>query len=131
MIGLASILLLASAGRIAGISGILSRLLPPYEDGAWRGEAWRGRAAFALGLVMAAPVAMMLGGADFPAPITSSPVVLVMAGLLVGFGATLGGGCTSGHGVCGLARLSARSAVAVVTFMTTGFLTLFLVRHIL
>lgn len=124
MIGLAAVGMMALEGRIAGISGIASRLLPPWPDG-----AWKGRLGFVLGLV-GAPLAVWLATGD--APLQSVPgnlPLMALAGLLVGFGAVLGHGCTSGHGVCGLARFSPRSLAAVLTFMATGFLTVALVRH--
>jgi uncharacterized membrane protein YedE/YeeE len=126
LIGLAAVLLMAAVGRIAGISGIVARLLPPYAD-----DGFAGRAAFVLGLV-AAPILAGLAGAEFAAPaIAANLPVLVLAGLLVGFGTVWGNGCTSGHGVCGLSRLSVRSLVATATFMAAAMATVYLVRHIL
>lgn len=116
LIGLASALLLILAGRIAGISGIVHGLMRPE-----RGEvAWR--AAFVVGLLGGGVLAAQLLPRAFPADLGDFPR-LAAAGLLVGFGAKLGSGCTSGHGVCGIGRLSARSLVATVTFITTGALT--------
>ena len=126
MIGLASVLLMAVKGRIAGISGIAVRLFPPYQD-----REWFGRAVFVAGLILAPLVFVLVTGTRAVVTIEATPVVLVAAGLLVGFGSVWGSGCTSGHGVCGLSRLSARSAVAVATFMTTAALTVFTVRHLL
>lgn len=124
MIGLSAVLLMAVKGRIAGVSGIVSRLLPPYEDG-----EFAGRLAFVAGLV-AAPLLVWLATGSFPAQTIEAGVpVLVVAGLLVGFGSVWGNGCTSGHGVCGLSRLSVRSLVATLTFMATAIVTLFIVRH--
>lgn len=126
LIGLASVLLLAVKGRIAGISGIAVRLFPPYEDG-----EWAGRAAFVAGLV-AAPALVALVTGVIPQPtISAGSITLIVAGLLVGIGSILGNGCTSGHGICGLSRLSLRSAVAVGTFMATAMITVFLARHVL
>lgn len=126
LIGLSAVLLMGVLGRIAGVSGIAVRMLPPYLDG----EA-RGRVAFVLGLV-AAPLAWAAATGGWPrVTIEAEAPVLLLGGLLVGFGAVWGAGCTSGHGVCGLARLSPRSAVAVGTFMATALLTVFLVRHVL
>ncbi|TBW56071.1 YeeE/YedE family protein [Marinobacter halodurans] len=124
IIGLAAVLLILINGRIAGISGILGGLLTPS-----RGEsAWR--AAFLLGMI-AAPL-LWLALAALPAiQIEASTPLLIVAGLLVGFGTRLGSGCTSGHGVCGLSRLSPRSLVATVLFMGAGFATVFVVRHVL
>jgi uncharacterized protein len=124
LIGLAATLLLWLNGRVAGVSGILNGVLfPQAGDTTWR-------VAFLLGLIAAGGLYMALvPGA--PSPRTEfSRVALIVAGFLVGFGARMGGGCTSGHGVCGLGRLSLRSFVAVLTFMTTAIATTFLVRHI-
>jgi uncharacterized membrane protein YedE/YeeE len=124
LIGIAAALLLHINGRIAGISGILGGLLqrPAAGDLAWR-------IAFALGLIVA-PLAWRLF-APLPAiEVASGVPLLVVAGLLVGFGSRLGSGCTSGHGVCGLSRLSPRSIVATLTFMGLGFATVFVVRHL-
>jgi hypothetical protein len=125
LIGIAASLLLLANGRIAGISGILgSALRPVCPDRSWR-------LLFLLGLPLGALLAWALGGRG-PAPeMAASAPVLVLAGLLVGLGTQLGSGCTSGHGVCGLARRSKRSLVATLTFMFTGAVTVFMVRHLL
>jgi uncharacterized protein len=124
LIGLSAVLLMAFKGRIAGVSGIAARLLPPYAD-----KEFSGRLAFVAGLV-AAPVLVWLTTGRFPAQsIEAGMPVLMLAGLLVGFGSVWGNGCTSGHGVCGLSRLSVRSLVATATFMATAVITVFLVRH--
>jgi len=126
LIGASAVLLLAVHGRIAGISGIAVRLLPPYAD-----RAFAGRLVFVLGLV-AAPLLVGLVTGAMPVPqIAATPTVLIFAGLLVGFGAVWGNGCTSGHGVCGLARLSPRSLVATGVFMTAAIATVFVIRHVL
>lgn len=126
LIGAAAVMLMAAKGRIAGVSGIAARLLPPRADG----EAG-GRLAFILGIV-AAPLAVLLAAGAAPVPtIEGSTALLAMAGLLVGFGAVWGNGCTSGHGVCGLSRLSVRSLVATLTFMATAMATVFVTRHLL
>jgi uncharacterized membrane protein YedE/YeeE len=125
LIGLSAVLLLGFAGRIAGISGIAVRLFPPYED-----KAFAGRLAFILGLI-AAPLLAQAAGIALKQTMPGSPAVLALAGLLVGFGSVWGSGCTSGHAVCGISRLSLRSIVATLTFMATGFLTVFVVRHLL
>jgi hypothetical protein len=121
LIGLAATLLLWSLGRIAGVSGILNGVLEQPLGRGWR-------IAFLAGLVAAAGTWFAISGArpraDFPLP------WLVAGGLLVGFGTRLGSGCTSGHGICGLARLSPRSLVAVLVFMGTGFATVFVLRHV-
>ena len=119
LIGVSSTLLLLFDGRIAGISGIVGGLR--------RGD-WAWRAAFIAGLVVAGGVAMHLLGQATPSP--ASDAELVVAGLLVGFGTRLGGGCTSGHGVCGMGRLSLRSLVAVLVFVATAMVTVLLARHV-
>ena len=123
LIGLASTLLLWFNGRVAGISGITKGILEPKT-----GEvAWR--VAFLVGLVAAAGIYMMLVPGSMPRQ-GYEPWMLIVAGLLVGFGTRMGNGCTSGHGVCGLGRRSGRSLVAVVTFMATAFITTYVVRHL-
>ncbi|MBB4368624.1 hypothetical protein GGD63_001403 [Bradyrhizobium sp. cir1] len=124
MIGAAAVLLMWATGRIAGVSGIAARLFPPYED-----REFAGRLAFVAGLVVA-PVLVRLVTGSLPAQtIAAGPVVLVVGGLLTGFGSVWGSGCTSGHGVCGLSRLSVRSLVATMTFMAAGMATVFVMRH--
>ena len=125
LIGLAAVILMLFNGRIAGISGILGRLFPPY-DGADPG----GAAAFIAGLIAAPFLYAAVTGAPFVQTVSSNAGLMAIAGLLVGFGASYGGGCTSGHGVCGISRLSLRSIVATAIFMTTGFITVFLMRHV-
>lgn len=124
LVGLAAAMFVLLNGRIAGISGILGGLLRPVRgDAAWR-------LAFVLGL-MAAPAAYLLF-ASLPRPqIDAGFGELVLAGLLVGVGTRYGSGCTSGHGVCGLSRLSPRSLVATLVFMAAGFATVFVIRHLL
>ena len=122
IIGGASALLLFKHRRIAGISGIAAGILPPWNaESGWR--LW-----FLIGLLISAPL-YRASGFIIPVKIDSSLLVLAIAGLLVGYGARLGGGCTSGHGVCGIARLSVRSIVATLVFMSTAGLTVYLVRH--
>ena len=122
LIGLAASLLIALNGRIAGISGLLAGAL---EGGEGRGE----KALFILGLLLA-PL-LWQGFAELPAvQLDSSAVLLGLGGLLVGFGSRYGAGCTSGHGVCGLARLSPRSLLATLCFMASGFVTVFILRHV-
>jgi uncharacterized protein len=126
LIGLSAVLLMAFEGRIAGISGIAGRLLPPYED-----AGFRSRLAFVIGLI-AAPLAYAFAtGEPVTQTVSSNVALMVAAGLLVGFGSVYGNGCTSGHGVCGLSRLSARSLVATIVFMATAFVTVFVTRHVL
>lgn len=124
LIGLAAAALILFNGRVAGICGILGGLLRPQRaDIAWR-------IAFIAGLV-AAPLLYRIWRPLPSVQIAAGPLVLVCAGLLVGFGTRLGSGCTSGHGVCGLSRLSPRSLVATAIFMAIGFATVFVVRHVL
>lgn len=124
LIGLAATLLMLLNGRIAGISGILGgAFAAPRGDMVWR-------IAFIAGLVAASVVAQ-LAGYGLPAIDMPSWPVIVIAGLLTGFGTRMGSGCTSGHGVCGIARLSPRSIVATCLFMAAGFATVFVVRHVL
>jgi uncharacterized membrane protein YedE/YeeE len=124
LIGLSAVLLMWATGRIAGVSGIAARLFPPYED-----RELAGRLAFVAGLV-AAPLLVRLVTGSLPAQtIAAATPVLVVAGLLTGYGAVWGSGCTSGHGVCGLSRLSVRSLVATITFMAAGVATVFVMRH--
>ena len=126
LIGLSSVMLMALKGRIAGVSGIAVRLFPPYED-----DEFAGRAAFIGGLIVAPLLVLLVTGQRPIQTIEAGGLLLAMAGLLVGFGSVWGNGCTSGHGVCGLSRLSVRSMVAVATFMTTAIFTVFVIRHIL
>lgn len=122
LIGLAAAGLLLFNGRIAGISGILGGLLSPARaDIAWR-------IAFVLGLLAAPTIWMM--AADAPEiNVDAGYPALAVAGLLVGIGTRYGSGCTSGHGVCGLSRLSPRSLVATLSFMAAGFVTVYIIRH--
>ncbi|WP_314960623.1 YeeE/YedE family protein [Bradyrhizobium cosmicum] len=124
LIGLSAVLLMWATGRIAGVSGIAARLFPPYED-----RQFAGRLAFVAGLT-AAPILVRIVTGSLPMQtIAAGTPVLIVAGLLTGFGAVWGSGCTSGHGVCGLSRLSVRSLVATLTFMATGIVTVFAMRH--
>jgi uncharacterized membrane protein YedE/YeeE len=124
LIGLAAAMFLLFNGRIAGISGILGGLLQwPTGDLAWR-------IAFLLGLV-GAPLVYGLFAPLPTVQVDAGAITLVAAGLLVGIGTRYGSGCTSGHGVCGLSRRSPRSLVATGAFMVAGFLTVFIVRHLI
>jgi uncharacterized membrane protein YedE/YeeE len=123
LIGLAAALFVFANGRIAGVSGVLGGLLSPRRgDVAWR-------LAFVLGLV-GAPLVYALVTALPVSRIDAGTGALVAAGLLVGVGTRVGSGCTSGHGVCGLSRLSPRSLVATLLFMGAGFATVFVLRHL-
>jgi len=123
LIGLAASMLMILTGRLAGVSGVLGGLLTPRPgDRAWR-------VAFIAGLI-AAPLLAALAGAPLPAPrMTSNMALIALAGLLVGFGTRIGNGCTSGHGVCGFARLSTRSITATLIFMITAIITVAIARH--
>jgi uncharacterized membrane protein YedE/YeeE len=122
LIGLATLILLFGLGRIAGVSGIIGGLLQkPDSDAAWRG-------AFVIGLPLGAfLMSQLMGGFQPHVPDRT----LIAAGLLVGFGTLMGGGCTSGHGICGLARLSPRSLAAVLVFMASAMVTVFITRHVI
>lgn len=127
LIGLAAVTLMAVNGRIAGIAGIASRLLPPFD----RDGETLGRALFLLGLIGGPAILLKMGVfVDVASPGIARPW-LILAGLLVGFGTVLGSGCTSGHGVCGLARLSPRSLLATLGFMAVAMTTVFVLRHVI
>lgn len=125
LIGLAAALLLLLNGRISGISGIVGGLLAPKSsDAGWR-------VVFIAGLLLGAFGYMLATGGAMPVRMQASMPVLVVAGLLVGFGTRFGSGCTSGHGLCGIARLSKRSIVASAVFFGVAMLTVFIVRHVI
>ena len=125
MLGLGASLLLLFSGKIAGISGILAYVIKPKhlfnQDAAWH-------ALFLIGLISAGTIYQLITALP-PTSILASNNTLIMAGLLVGFGSRMGSGCTSGHGICGLSRLSLRSMAATVSFMTAGFVTTYLTLH--
>jgi len=126
LIGLGASLFMLLNGRIAGISGMLKGLLPPSTvlDNSWR-------VAFVIGLVSAGlAYQALVPTRSLPAENTS-PIILVLGGLLVGFGTAMGSGCTSGHGVCGLSRFSLRSLIATVIFLSTGIVTVYVLRHLI
>lgn len=124
LIGLAAALLMAFHGRIAGMTVVLTGVIPPLADD------WQWRAAFLAGAV-AAPILYLYVGGDIPFSVPVSLPALAVGGFLVGVGVNFGNGCPSGHGICGLARFSPRSLVAVLTFMATAFVTVFVVRHVI
>ncbi|MGE4372076.1 MAG: YeeE/YedE family protein [Xanthobacter sp.] len=124
LIGLAAVLLMAFNGRIAGMTGILTGLIPPQApDRAWR-------AAFLIGAIAAPTLLLLIPGVSIHFESPTPTRWLVVGGLLVGMGVCFGSGCTSGHGVCGMARLSPRSIAATLTFMVTTALTVFIIRHV-
>ncbi len=128
MIGLAAVILMAAEGRVMGLSGIVSSLSAVFANTPKADQSWRF--VFMAGVV-AAPIlsTAMLG--DRPAfSLSAEPPLLIISGLIVGFGAVIGDGCTSGHGVCGLARLSGRSMAATAVFMTTAIATVFIANAI-
>ncbi len=125
LIGLASVALMAVAGRIMGATGILAGLLQPSNFADW---SWR--AVIVAGMI-AGPFVVMLFTGEMPAvQVPVSTTMLIIGGFIVGVGVTFGGGCTSGHGVCGMARVSPRSIVATITFMIATIITVYVVRHI-
>lgn len=123
LIGASAVALLYFLGRIAGISGIVWGAVSAQPDNAWR---W----LFLVGLVAGPLLYHTVSGVPYPVPSQMEWWYAVAGGLLVGFGVKLGSGCTSGHGVCGIGRLSVRSLVATVTFMATGFATVYVIRHV-
>lgn len=123
LIGLSAVLLMAFHGRIAGLSGVLGSLLPPVAND------WRWRAAFLAGAIIAPALYMAaFGRIEFSVPV--QPWALIIGGIVVGAGVTLGNGCPSGHGVCGIGRLSLRSMTATMTFMATALVTVYVIRHV-
>ena len=125
LIGLASAMLMYFRGRILGATGILAGFMSPESSSDW---AWR--VAIVLGMISGPLAGFALTGTMPAVDVPVGPASLVIGGVIVGVGATIGSGCTSGHGVCGMARLSPRSIVATLTFMATTFITVFVVRHL-
>lgn len=124
LIGISATLLMALHGRIAGMTGILAGLVPPVV------KDWGWRVAFLCGAILAPFVLIKFGG-TVPFAVPNSTLALIIGGLIVGIGVFFGSGCTSGHGVCGIARLSPRSITATLVFMIATFATVFLTRHVL
>ncbi len=124
LIGLSAVMLMALNGRIAGMTGILGGVLPPVASD------WPWRAAFLAGAI-APPLVLTLTGNPVGFDVPVGPASLVAGGLIVGLGVAYSSGCTSGHGVCGMARLSLRSIAATLTFMIAAFATVFVVRHVI
>lgn len=125
LIGLAATLLMAALGRVMGATGVLAGLLPPSSA---RDAGWR--AAVVAGMISGPVLVLLVTGTPISISVPVSTTFLIVGGLLVGLGVTFGGGCTSGHGVCGVARLSPRSIVATLTFMIFTAATVFAVRHV-
>lgn len=124
LIGLSAVMLMALHGRIAGLTGILSGIIPPMA------QDWAWRAAFLVGAIAAPLIVTGLAGPVIAFESTTPMPWLIAGGILVGFGAYIGSGCTSGHGVCGIARLSPRSIVATLIFMIATAVTVFVIRHV-
>ena len=124
LIGVSATLLMALHGRIAGMTGILAGILPPFA------RDWRWRAAFLAGAAVA-PAILLAAGGTIPFAVPVPVWAMALGGVVVGIGVQAGSGCTSGHGVCGIARLSPRSIVATVTFMATTGITVYIMRHVL
>ena len=127
LIGLSAVMLMATYGKIAGISGIIFRILPPVL----RKESIPVGMLFILGLLLAVPFWNLFFGDIERQAVSDNFFILGVSGLLVGFGSSYGNGCTSGHGVCGLSRGSIRSLIATFSFMFTGFLTVYIIRNVL
>lgn len=127
LIGLSAVVLMVAHGRIAGISGIVSRLLPPSTDKSGTSQGL----VFISGILISGPIWALVTDHALTQSVSNNGPLMIAAGLLVGFGSVLGNGCTSGHGVCGISRGSARSIVATITFMATGFVTVFVLRHVI
>lgn len=125
LIGLGAVLLMLGLGRILGATGVMSGLIfaESREEFSWR-------AMMVVGMILAPGLIYLVTGAMPALSVPVSPLMIVIGGVLVGLGASLGSGCTSGHGVCGLSRLSVRSMVAVPTFMATAAITVYLIRHV-
>lgn len=126
LIGTAAVMLMALRGRVFGATGILAGFMTPANSSDW---AWR--ALLLAGMVTGPIVYMILTGSMPAVDVPVSRAALVVGGLIVGVGVTFGSGCTSGHGVCGMARLSPRSIIATVTFMVATFITVYIVRHVM
>jgi uncharacterized membrane protein YedE/YeeE len=124
LIGIAAVALMALHGRVAGMTGILTGVILPTGD-------WDWRLAFLVGAIAAPGLILLATGTSLPLQAELPSWAIIVGGLLVGLGVTFGGGCTSGHGVCGIARLSMRSIIATITFMVTTFITVFVIRHVL
>ncbi len=125
LIGLSAVLLMAVNGRIAGLTGIVNGVIPPLSPD------WTWRAAFLAGAILAPALWFLAVGTAIEIAVPVSTIALIAGGLIVGVGVTYGSGCTSGHGVCGIARLSPRSIVATCVFMAASVATVFVTRHVI
>ncbi len=126
LIGISAVMLMWTCGRIAGVSGILSGLLPPVER-----SSILFRLCFLSGLVLAPLIYQAMTKSTIVQTISDNTLLLSTAGLLVGIGSVVGSGCTSGHGVCGISRLSLRSVIATLVFMSSGVATVAILRHLM
>lgn len=127
LIGISALILMVAFGQIAGISGILGRLLPPWKptnDLYWR-------IAFIAGLIFSSLILTFFTGISVVQTVSENKIIMILSGLIVGVGTGIGNGCTSGHGVCGISRLSLRSIIATIIFMSFGIITVFVIRHML
>ena len=124
LIGLSAVLLMALHGRIAGMTAIIGGVLPPLSSD------WQWRAAFLVGAIVA-PLVFLAAGGEIGFAVPPSTGMLIAGGFIVGIGVTYGSGCTSGHGVCGMARLSPRSIAATAVFMATTFVSVYVIRHVI
>lgn len=127
LIGLAAFLLWYINGRVMGVSGILGQIVMPSDNGTGIGGQRSWRLSFVAG-VIAAPLGYVLIKGEFASTMVASPVMLAVAGLAVGIGTAIGSGCTSGHGICGLSRISVRSLVATCSFVAAGMVTVFIIK---
>lgn len=125
LIGLSAVLLMAFLGRIAGMTGILTGVLPPIA------KDWGWRAAFLAGAIVAPILVPLISGFEISYASPMPLALVLLGGLIAGVGVFFASGCTSGHGVCGIARLSTRSIVATMTFMVTAIATVFVIRHVI
>ena len=124
LIGLSAVLLMALHGRIAGMTAIIGGVLPPLSSD------WQWRAAFLVGAIVA-PLVFLAAGGEIGFAVPPSTGMLIAGGFIVGMGVTYGSGCTSGHGVCGMARLSPRSIAATAVFMAATFVSVYVIRHVI
>jgi len=123
LVGLAAVMMMGLKGRIAGVSGILSGAFSSGDDRLWR-------ILFIVGIVIGGAIPALMSDSFVPPAPDTSTLLVIIGGLIVGLGTGLGSGCTSGHGICGISRLSPRSMVATCTFMAAGFICVFLLKHV-